>query len=70
MSTERLTSAMERIDRALARIETQAALAGSVPNGEAAAAAHAKLVAEHEKLRGDVGACLADLDAVIAEIEG
>ena len=54
---------MERIDRALARIETQAALASHAP-------VDPDLAARHAALRGKVEKSLADLDALIAGIEG
>ena len=67
MSSERIKNAMDRIDRALARIETQAALASHAPSeGEHGNAA---LVARHEELRERVSASIAELDTLIEGLE-
>ena len=50
MTSQRIQSAMDRIDRALARIETQAALAS-----------HSR----HEALRESVTTTISQLDALI-----
>ncbi|WP_370188590.1 hypothetical protein [Qipengyuania sp.] len=63
MSSERIQKAVDRIDRALARIETQAALASH--GGTAGEAGNAALVARHEALRESVTASLAELDTLI-----
>lgn len=66
MDEDRISHAVTRIERALARIETQAALSGgSARDG----AANAALVARHESLRETVSASLAELDALIGRLE-
>lgn len=67
MSSERIKNAMDRIDRALARIETQAALASHPPSD--GIAGNAALAARHEALREQVGSSLAELDALIEGLE-
>ena len=67
MSSARITAAMDRIDRALARIETQAALAGHGP--ASAAVGDSDLAARHEALRDAVSGSLAELDTLIAGLE-
>ncbi|MBO6768207.1 MAG: hypothetical protein JJ901_07865 [Erythrobacter sp.] len=67
MSSERIQNAMDRIDRALARIETQAALASHT--GAAGGPANAELVARHEALRERVSATVAELDSLIEGLE-
>ncbi|MXO50159.1 hypothetical protein GRI42_02440 [Erythrobacter gaetbuli] len=62
MSEARITTAIDRIEKALARIETQAALSRS-PSASAA------LVQKHETLREQVTASLAELDTLIAGLE-
>ena len=68
MSAERIHIAMDRIDRALARIETQAALAchPSAPDG----AGDDALAARHAALRDSVSASIAELDRLIGGLEG
>lgn len=63
MTTERIGNALDRIDRALARIETQAALARSAP--KPGGTANAELVARHEALRERVSDGIAQLDSLI-----
>ena len=62
MSEARITTAIDRIEKALARIETQAALSRS-PSASAA------LAQKHEALREQVTASLAELDTLIAGLE-
>ena len=63
MTSQRIQSAMDRIDRALARIETQAALASHSPALDAPT--NAELVARHEALRESVTTTISQLDALI-----
>ena len=67
MSSERIKNAMDRIDRALARIETQAALASHSPGD--GGHGNAALVARHEELRERVSASIAELDTLIEGLE-
>ena len=67
MSSERIKIAMDRIDRALARIETQAALASHAPG--TGTSGNAALAARHEALRERVEASLSELDALIEGLE-
>ncbi|MFA6219820.1 MAG: hypothetical protein WC692_08595 [Erythrobacter sp.] len=67
MSSERISQAMGRIDTALARIETQAALARHA--GSSRDFAPLQLVERHEALRECVDASLAELDALIERLE-
>ena len=62
---------MERIERAIARIETQAALAASSAGraNRSQAVANAALVARHEALRESVAASLGELDALIGGLD-
>lgn len=62
MSEARILSAIDRIEKALARIETQAPLAGSPGQS-------GDLAAKHDALRNQVSASLAELDTLIAEME-
>ena len=62
MTTERIGNALDRIDRALARIETQA-LARSAP--KPGGTANAELVARHEALRERISDSIAQLDSLI-----
>jgi hypothetical protein len=58
---------MDRIDRALARIETQAGMSGmSTPPGEDDGTS---ISPKHEALRDRVSASLAELDALIETLE-
>ena len=62
MSEARILSAIDRIEKALARIETQAALSGgSGSSGD--------LAEKHDTLRRQVTASLAELDTLIGEME-
>ena len=67
MSAERITEAMDRIDRALSRIETQAALSrhstNASPNNDS------ELAERHEALREQVESSLAELDTLIESLE-
>ncbi|MBX7502533.1 hypothetical protein [Qipengyuania mesophila] len=63
MSSERIQNAIDRIDRALARIETQAALATHAQ--QTGGSNNAQLVARHEALREKVSSSIAQLDALI-----
>lgn len=63
MSSERIQNAMDRIDRALARIETQAALTSHSDGSEGSG--NAELEARHEALRANVSARISELDALI-----
>ena len=62
MSEARILSAIDRIEKALARIETQAALTGS--SGQSG-----DLAAKHDALRNQMTASLAELDTLIEEME-
>ncbi|QZD89884.1 hypothetical protein K3148_00240 [Qipengyuania aurantiaca] len=59
MSAQRISTAVDRIERALARIEAQAATPRG--NGEGAA--------KHEALKARVAASLSELDALIEGLE-
>ena len=67
MDSARISQAMDRIDRALVRIETQAALgghgkdAGGDPNGN--------LAQRHEALKTSIQGTLAELDTLIERLE-
>jgi hypothetical protein len=67
MSSQRISQAMARIDAALARIETQAALAGTASGTRSLAPV--ELVERHEALRESVDASLAELDALIERLD-
>ena len=67
MSAERITQAMDRIDRALSRIETQAALSRHSTN--ASPTNDSELVERHEALREQVESSLAELDMLIESLE-
>ncbi len=67
MSSDRIKNAMDRIDRALARIETQAALSSHSPATNDADGA--ELAARHEALRSQVSTSIAELDALIEGLE-
>ena len=67
MSSDRIQNAFDRIDRALARIETQAALASHATPADGAP--DAGLAARHEALRDSVSASIAELDALIEGLE-
>ena len=67
MEEDRLSRAIGRIERALARIETQTALAASRPRHEHGPD-HA-LAARHEALRASVATSLTELDTLIERLE-
>ena len=71
MSAERITHAMDRIDRALSRIETQAALsrhsANASPDNDDAG--DSELAQRHEALRKKVESSLTELDTLIESLE-
>ena len=67
MSSDRIKIAMDRIDRALARIETQAALASH--SNDVGPARDADLAARHAQLRDKVSASIAELDILIEGLE-
>lgn len=67
MAGERMTQALARIDNALARLETQAALARHAPS---APAADPELARRHEALRASVEKSIGELDALIGGLEG
>ena len=67
MSQERIANAMERIDRALGRIETQAALARHSVTGTSGD--DADLAARHAALRTSVETSLAELDGLIESFD-
>jgi hypothetical protein len=73
MTSQRITNALDRIDRAMARIETQAALASHAAPptglGDAADPDDSGLAARHEALRRSVTASLAELDRLIEGLE-
>lgn len=63
MPDNRIDHAFDRIEKALARIETQAALSRHNRN------AHSDLEKQHEVLRNSVSASLEELDGLIRELE-
>ena len=67
MTSQRIENAMTRIERALARIETQAAL--SAHAAPSSTAADTDLAARHEALREQVANSVAELDLLIQGIE-
>ncbi|MBX7481451.1 hypothetical protein [Qipengyuania qiaonensis] len=67
MSADRIKNAMDRIDRALARIETQAALSSHSPATDDAE--RSELAARHDALREQVSASIAELDTLIERLE-
>ncbi|AXK42432.1 MULTISPECIES: hypothetical protein [Erythrobacter] len=67
MNSERIQNALDRIDRALARIETQAALKAHSP--VSSGPTNAELVARHEALRESVAASISELDGLIKGLE-
>ncbi len=75
MSAERIRNAMDRIERALARIETQAALASHSPapapavSDDGPSDGQTPLAARHAALRARVGAGIAELDRLIEGLE-
>ena len=56
--------------RALARIETAAARVDAATQGACQPAADQQTEAENHKLRSEAGAVLAELDRLIADLEG
>ncbi|TMM49744.1 hypothetical protein [Qipengyuania marisflavi] len=67
MIADRISQALERIDRALAQIETQAALAKHAPASNSAA--DSDLAVRHDALRQSVTATIAELDTLIEGID-
>ncbi|MEZ5679733.1 MAG: hypothetical protein R3E14_00350 [Erythrobacter sp.] len=67
MDSARISQAMDRIDRALARIETQAAL--SSHRGPASDAEEGDLARRHEALKASVQTSLSELDSLIEGLE-
>jgi len=63
MSSDRIKNAMDRIDRALARIETQAALASH--STAATDAGDVELAERYETLRKRVSGSISQLDDLI-----
>ncbi|QPD00397.1 hypothetical protein IRL76_04595 [Qipengyuania soli] len=63
MSSARISQAIDRIDRALARIETQAALGRREGTGED------DLAIRHEALKASVRTSLGELDTLIERLE-
>lgn len=63
MDDARISQAMDRIEKALARIERSAA------HGPLDGQADAQLLARHETLRASVSVSLAELDALIGKLE-
>lgn len=66
MGSERLTSAIQRLDRALARVEAAAARPARPPAPDHA---HEKLLERHRILRGQVEAAIKRMDVLIAAAE-
>lgn len=66
MSTNRISQAMDRIERALARIETQAALSGHPT--ESADSENTELARKHEALRKSVSTSLDELDTLLGTL--
>lgn len=62
MSDNGAFTAIERIERALARIEAASARAPQSPNNDLALA---EMTARHSALRGEAQRALADLDALM-----
>ena len=67
MMADRISQAMERIDKALARIETQAALPR--PSGAPRQGDSGDLAAQHDRLRENIAASIAELDTLIERLE-
>ena len=67
MSSERIKNAMDRIDRALSRIETQAAL--TAPPSRAGQSANAELAERYESLCERVSTSISELDDLIEGLE-
>lgn len=65
MTQDRIASAVSRIEQALARVETQAALASSGSAGQG----DPEFAARHEALRVRVADSLAELDTLIEGLE-
>ena len=63
MSETRINNAVDRIEKALARIETQAALSRHSGSDDS------ELAARHEALRERVSASLVELDTLIGGLE-
>lgn len=67
MDDDRISRAVGRIEQALARIETQAALAGS--GARDSTGGDSDLAQRHEALRARVSASLAELDSLIGGLK-
>ncbi len=67
MSSDRIKNAMDRIDRALARIETQAGLAAHP--SRAGQSANVELAERYESLREHVLTSISQLDDLIEGLE-
>ena len=65
MSDNGVFTAIERIERALARIEAVSAHAPQAPNTDLALA---EMTARHRALRDETQRALADLDSLITEL--
>ncbi len=63
MSETRINNAVDRIEKALARIETQAALTRHTGGDDSA------LAVKHDALRNSVATSLAELDRLIGSLE-
>lgn len=63
MSETRIHGALERLEKALARIETQAALPRSAPADDS------RLAEAHEALKSRVASNLRELDTLIERLE-
>lgn len=57
------------MERALARIETAAERIASAARGRGRSSGDADLAQRHERLRGEAGAALAELDQLILALE-
>ena len=64
MSGDRIARATARIEAAAKRIEAAAQLSPGGSGGDA------ELIARYQALRGEAGAALAELDALIGSLEG
>lgn len=66
MGNERILSAVDRLDRALARVE---AAVGTIDARRSTEPAHDKLLERHRILRGQVEAAISRIDTLIAAAE-
>jgi len=70
MSAERITSALTRIEAAMARIDTAREGLGEAEGKPGSSSARVvELVNVHEKLREQVAESLRELDALLAQLE-